>query len=108
MRKITLTKETVRDIKDYFNGFDDFTLDPYEGSDWESIDNVEFQQGDDVIFVCGKVYGRFEKGMRSFDRDVPDDPDEFINDGYEITDVSAYDEDGDNIEITNASELLAA
>lgn len=109
MAQITLLPETIKEIKSYFDNYNDFEdLDPYDGSDWEQLEDIEFKQGNIDIMVDGNIYARFIKGMRSHDYDVPDDPDEFVNDGYEITGVAAFDEDGEEVEITNANELLKA
>lgn len=108
MKHITISADTLREIKDFFEGFNGFDdCDIYDG-DYQSVDveDAEFQQDGCDIIVGGDVTARLEKGHRSYNRDVPDDPAYFYNGGFEITSADAYDKDSDNVVIDNIDDLL--
>lgn len=110
MAQITLSPETIEEIKSYFDSYNDFEdFDHFETTeDWKQIEGAEFMQDGNTIYVDGNVHAHYDECINSRYGGYVDDCSEWVNDQYEIDDVAAYDEDGEEVQITNSNELLKA
>lgn len=108
MRQITITADTIKKIKDYFECYDEFDeLDPFDSEEnWVSVEGAEFKQGDDTIFVDGNVHAHYDKCINDTYGGYEDNCSEWVNDQHEIYSLDAYDKEGDEVDITNASDVL--
>ena len=109
MRQITLSKETIESIKSYFSSMDFSDCDQYSNEEENvSEEGVEFQQGKDTVVVNGSGYGHFNECVNDRYGGYADDCSDWVQDDYSIDNVTCYDEDGVEMEITNLAELKSA
>lgn len=107
MRQITLTSDTIKKIQNYLNDTSNFDLDPYEGSDTAHVEDMEFDQGDDAIFLNADVHAHYDECINDRYGGYVDDCSEWVVDSIDVNDICSYDEDGNRIEVTNADKIAA-
>lgn len=100
---ITLSKETIKAINSYAENYT-----PYKMQDYYDLDYVEFKQGDNDIIVSFHIYGHWNCWTEKHG-ELPPPNEEYFAEwayvGHDITEITAYNEEGEEIEITNADKL---
>lgn len=102
-KTITLSPETIKAINSYAENYT-----PDEMQDYYDLQDVEFKQGDNDILVSFHIDGHWNRWTERHD-EVPPPNEEYFSEwayeGHDITDIEAYDEDGEEVAITNINEL---
>lgn len=104
MTKVALTQATIKAIHSYI---DNYTLED-DLCTSADVKDVQFKQGDIDIDVDFFFWGHNEHSKNVHSEVPPPNIEyftEYITDGGEITDIRAYDKDGELVDITNLSEI---
>lgn len=102
MRQITLSQETIDDIKDFMDGY------KLEDELVTTIHDVCFSQKEADIFVDFNFYGHIEEDVlvhTEVSYPNVEDLSRIVTDNAEVVHVEAYDDDGEEVSITNEDVL---
>lgn len=102
-KSITLSKETIKAIHDYAHGYT-----PEDEASSYRLEDVVFRQDGCDILVDIEIYGHWRYYTERHDELPPPNEEyfsEWVYEGHDITNIVAYDKEGEEITITNESEL---
>lgn len=102
MKEFKISNRTIEEIEKYLNNVD------LNGSNGlVQLDNIEFEQGNNIIYVDAAVEGHYKEDVNERYGGYEDDCSEWVIDEIRIGDVVAYDEDGNEMKVVNANEIAA-
>lgn len=102
MRQITLSQETINEIKDFIDGYE------LEDELETTVHDVCFSQKDADIYVDFNFYGHIEEDVlvhTEVSYPNVEDLSQLVTDNGEVAHVEAYDDNGEELEITNEDVL---
>lgn len=102
MRQITLSQETINEIKDFIDGYE------LEDVLETTIYGVCFSQKDADIYVDFNFYGHIEEDVlvhTEVSYPNVEDLSQLVTDYGEVAHVEAYDDNDEELEITNEDVL---
>lgn len=103
MDSITLSKATIKAVNSYAEDYY-----PDEEKDAYSLEGVEFKQDGCDIIVDMDIYGHWNNWTEKHD-ELPPPNEEYFSEwayvGHDITNIVAYDQEGEEVTITNENEI---
>lgn len=100
---ITLSKATIKAIRDYAESYQ-----PEDDVGFYRLENVVFQQDGCDIIVDIEIYGHWNCWSETHTEVPPPNVENFsewVYEGHDITNIVAYDKEGEEMTITNENEL---